>query len=640
MNLLSKLFWTALFLMFDCAWSAAFGAASGMDLPPDLPLPAAPPSRASWLRAAAILQPYGHSQFTALNHPGDRPARLRRDFGFNTLVILPPEAHNSQTEFKDHLTEEQFTNGVAAYRAADYKIILYTSVMACGLVPEFQSGELARAHPDWLQRDPAGNPVLVYGVPWLCPSTPARDYALKHMVDIVHRYHPDGILLDNNEFFTTSHGWTCHCSYCTAGFRQYVHERLGDAKARVLFGVAPEQLQIPSSEGPLYSLWLEWRNRVWAGINESFRARLREISPNAILFGNTQYMYDDGDLGTDRQYEHEDVLISESCNLNSLKMSKKMLLGQAVAGGRPLWNYIGTFIDNNDYTGLKPADVIAPLIAATLAHEARPWIVDGFDEGKTDPVARREMAALLGWHQEHPGLFANPPWTPVGVVFSLNSRNLLHRSVLPPHLDALLQAGVPMTGLRDDRLSRKLLKPFKVITVETAATLDPANASVLADWVRHGGVLIAASDTGDYDELGRKRGASVLWPALGLTEAPAGETSIDRGRVVAAAPGAFDRAAVHQTSPFAFASSAGAAVEIVPYSSGNSLVLQIARHEAVVQPVTIHLPAAFKPSQTTAQWFSPGSSEAASIPLNSGPDGNSFTLDRVPVYSAVKIALR
>src|SRR5262249_45604998 len=131
-------------------------------VPPDLPLAASPPSQEKWLREANILQPYGHSAFVALTDIKDRPTRLKREFGFNALIVQPPDSHNTIAAPADKLSEGQFKAGLAAYRAAGYRIMLYTSVMALGLAPEFQSGQIAREHPGWLQRDPKGNPVLVW----------------------------------------------------------------------------------------------------------------------------------------------------------------------------------------------------------------------------------------------------------------------------------------------------------------------------------------------------------------------------------------------------------------------------------------------------------------------------------------------
>ena len=206
------------------------------DIPKDLPLKKAKPNTAKWLREATILQPYGRSEYVALADPKDRPAKAREEFGFNAIIVQPPDSHNTVAAAGDRLTEEQFRNGVAAYRKAGYRVLLYTSVMALGLSPEFQSGKIAREHPDWQQKDPAGNPVLVWGVAWLCPNSGAREVALQRAIRITRKYHADGLMLDNNEFFFAAAGWTCHCENCQKGFRGYVRARFSVARSRELFG--------------------------------------------------------------------------------------------------------------------------------------------------------------------------------------------------------------------------------------------------------------------------------------------------------------------------------------------------------------------------------------------------------------------
>lgn len=609
------------------------------ELPPDLPLPAAAPSRDDWLRGANLLQPYAHSQYLELVNSGDRPGRLRSELGFNAIVVQPPDSHNAVSEAKWHMTDAQFRDGVDAFRAAGYHIILYSSLTGAGFTTEFASGKLSREHPDWQMRDPKGNPVLVYGAPWLCPSTGALQYTLDYTLGLARDYHPDGILIDNQEFFQAQAGWTCHCAACAKAFRQYLRHRFGNEGAKRLFGAEPDQIEIPSQAGPLFNVWMTWRNRVMAQVNETFRARLRAIDPKIILFGNTQYMFDDGMLGTDMQYEHEDVLVSESCDLGSRRMSKKMVLGNALAEGRPLWNYIGTFTESGNYTGLKPVAVIAPLIAATLAHNARPWIVDGFDEGQTNAEARREMAALLGWHAARPDLFDNVPWTPVGVVFSLQARNIFHSPIFPPHLDALLESGAPVAGLRDDKLTAQTLKPYQVITVETAATLDAPAAAALAKWVRRGGVLIAAADTGSFDELGRKRGESTLWRAFAMDGPPPGETTVGRGKVICPDAGAFAATAVKYASDFSFAGVKGSGIEVTPYRGRHALFLQLVRHEASTKALILGVPSAFSPAIETAQLFTPDSENGQPVALSASGGAWSAKLAGLPVYSVLRIEL-
>ncbi|HEX3601346.1 MAG TPA: hypothetical protein VHU84_14435 [Lacipirellulaceae bacterium] len=121
-------------------------------LPPDLPLPVSPANPSPWLRDAIVLQPYGHSEFTAITEADTRALRRKKEFGFNTIVVQSPDSHNTIATAGDKLTEKQFRAGLVAYRAAGYHTMLYTSVMALGLSPEFQSGAIAREHPNGAAR--------------------------------------------------------------------------------------------------------------------------------------------------------------------------------------------------------------------------------------------------------------------------------------------------------------------------------------------------------------------------------------------------------------------------------------------------------------------------------------------------------
>ncbi len=608
-------------------------------LPPDLPLVTAPPIPAPWLREAVILQPYGHSAFVALAAPGDRPERLKKDFGFNTIIVQPTDSHNSIAKPEDKLTEEQFRAGIAAYRKAGYHILLYTSLMADGLSPEFQSGEIGRQHPDWIQRDPKGNPVLVWGVPWLCPSTGARQLALDRCLRLVSEYDPDGLMLDNNQFFSAAAGWTCYCDSCAKGFRQYAKQRFGDEQCREIFGAAPEQLALPTKEGPLFALWMNWRNRVWAEVNESFRARLRAVKPDIMFFANTQYLFDTGMLASDLQLTHEDVVLSESCNLSSRQMSAKLVLGHALAAGRPLWNYVGTFAKADDYTGLQPAETIGPWIAATLAHGARPWIVDGFDEGPTNAAARQEMSRLLSFAAAHPEFYNGKPAALVATLISPTSRSVLHRPLIPPHVGVLQSRGVPIVALRDDEVTAEKLKPFRVLTIESAPCLDQASVDAIAAWVRAGGVLIAARDTATHDELGRPHDASPLWQALELKSRPDKETAVGRGTVISPEAAKFSSVATPRLEQFAFQTPQESAIEIVPYRTEHSLLLHVIRHQASTTPVHLRLPSPISAAEESAQLFAPGKRGAAVLRLSKNGDERFIEFVPPSAYCVIKIPL-
>ena len=46
-------------------------------------------------------------------------------------------------------------------------------------------------------------------------------------------------------------------------------------------------------------------------------------------------------------------------------MASKMVLGRALAQGRALWNYIGTF-NETDFTRLREADEVAAVTASSV----------------------------------------------------------------------------------------------------------------------------------------------------------------------------------------------------------------------------------------------------------------------------------
>ncbi len=444
-------------------------------------------------------------------------------------------------------------------------------------------------------------------------------------------------MLDNNQFFYTPNGWTCHCEGCQKRFRQYVRERFGDEDALRLFGARANALRIPVEKGPLFALWVHWRNRVWAEVNETFRARLRQADPKIMLFANTQYEWPDGLLASDLQYEHEDVLLSESRGLSGRHMSDKMVVGQALAGGRPLWNYIGTF-EESDFTRLRPQAVVGPIIAASLAHGARPWIVYyGFHDEQGEYRARGEMSSLLSWYAANPALFSGRRWASAGVLLSISSRNALGKPLMPLHLARLLQANVPLIALRDDRLTARALKPLKIVTADPSACLSPEAVRLLAAWVRAGGSLVAIPDAGRFDELGRPRNRSTLEAALNVTLRAGDEISVGKGRVRCAEPEDFAGVALDWSRADRFALSPQAPVEVVPYRTPGRLLLHLIRHEPASGPVALALPGSLNIGPGQAEWHTPGFGRPQALIVEKAEGRAVVRLPELPVYSVISI---
>lgn len=614
-------------------------------LPPDLPLPALPPLPADWLRSAVILQPWGRTEHAALAEPGDQPTRLRDEFGFNALIVLPPRAHNAITAPEEHLTDEQFTAAVAAYRRAGYRLILYSALMHCGHDPAWQTGRLEREHPDWSQRDAAGNPLTLYGHEWLCPSTPALDYTLNYTLGLVERYHPDAVMLDNNEFLKAAAGPTCYCTGCQQRFRRYVRERFGEAGTKELFGMEPNKVKIPADPGLLFNLWIHWRNRVWAEATETFRRRLRETAPGTALFANTQYLHSGWLLATDLQYEHEDMLLAESRGLTGVGMADKMRLGRALAGDRPVWNYVGTF-EENDLSRLRPPEELLPLVAATLASGANPWIVYyGFQRPGRNRASQTLLSRLLRWRAAHRDLFEGlRPAAPVAALVSPLSRNYQETPLIPACLDALRNRGIPLTLVSERRLTPSRLAGVHVLILTGVPCLSDSTAKRIAAWVRTGGTLVADLGVGWYDEIGQLRPESVLFAALRIAP-PDGAVrrrpqTVGRGAVLLAPWDSTSATALLTAHRWAEVTAPGPP-DVQPYSShdGQRLVIHLVNyHGQSTGRVELTLPLSNKVKVDDVRLLSPVR-ETETPHWSVGRTRLTVTLPDVPLYAVLVVAM-
>jgi len=620
-------------------------------LPPDLPLPALPKAKATWTHDARVLQPWGKTQYLALTNLGDRPERLKEKFGFNVLMVMPTPAHNAITPSNYHLTEEQFQEALAAFRHAGYKLMLYSSIMHCGHAPQWQFGKIEREHPDWSQVDAAGNRVTDYGHAWVCPNSPGLEYTLHYTQGLVKKYHPDAIMIDDNGFYHTREGgWSCYCRYCRKGFQDYVLRRCGAGWLQSQLGLKPDAINIPAKSGPLYALWLHYRNRVWARADEAFRQGLRRVDPSIVLFANTLYDYPTAEQSSDLQYDHEDVVFSESHHSDSWYMSEKMLYGKAIAAGkRPLWNYVATFEDS-DFSVMRPPDVSLPMLASSLAHGGLPWIVyRGFHQSFNKPTLDG-MSLLMAWYAAHRDFFRGERWAPVAALVSTESRNALNQPLLPAHVLFLLQHGVPLALLRAEHVSPATLKPYSVVTAETCEIMSQTAVGALADWTRAGGKLIAHADVAAFGPMGRKLPRSLLWQSLGFRTVPQHPSRAGRGQVLlaeqaqvsrmeaggqAAAP-PFGRLALRQVRDVAFGLPPLVA-EVVPYRQQRRVLLHLIQHMAHDGSLGITVPAPLCSQVKVTRWHRPGHEEPQRLPVSRDGPGLKITVPHLLPYSVIEL---
>lgn len=604
-----------------------------------------------------VLQPWAKTEFDALTRVDDRPARLRDEFGFNALILLPTEAHNALSGSPYYLSDSQFRRAVDAYRREGYRLILYSSVMHCGHAPVWQGGTLEREHPDWSQRDARGKPITEFGHAWLCPSSPARKYTLNYTIDIARSYSADGVMLDNNGFGHTENGWTCFCDFCQKAFRRYVLRRCGARWIQTQLGTEPAEIKIPLGPGVLFALWMHWRNRVWAEVNEAFRLSLRRVHPEIILFVNTQYDLPVNTQGINLQFQREDLVFSETHQTDLSYIAPKMIFGKSLARNVPLWNYAATFAETPDGAAidqLRPPAVIRQVLAATLAYGARPWIVYFGLENPQSKPARREMARILSWSARHPELFSAKPFAPVATLVSLRERDLFDGSIrcvgqgvvgcdpiaaktalIPRHLGPVLKSGVPAIALRESQLSPEALRPFRFVTVEPGKAMSREVVQILVAWVRAGGVLIASPDAGSYDELGRRLPQPLLLQTLRLKAGENRVKKFGRGKVLLPNAGEFtqDVLASLESSGAPFTVPAG--MEVVCYRTATHNIIHFVQQESHEAAASIVFPEWLGTVSGPADWYSPDWNGSRPLAINQIGSRAGVIFPTTPLYSVL-----
>jgi hypothetical protein len=449
---------------------------------------------------------------------------------------------------------------------------MYTSIMHCGHASVWQDGTLENIHPEWSQRGPKGEPIRIYGRNWLCPSTGALPYTLDYTLGLVRRYNPDLVMLDNSEFFATSSGMSCYCPGCRVEFRRYLRQRFGESVA----GRATDSVAIPTENGFLYDLWVSWRNRVWGEAHEVFRRELRKVKPDIVLMSNTQYLRQAPDLATDQIYDHEDALISESVGMTMDGMIDKLLLGRALARGKPLWNYLGTF-QSDDYDLLVPPDAIAMNISIAFACGARPWVVyRGFYEKPSENEASLDrLAKIMTWHNAQKfGDGELKPYAPVLSLVSLNSRNYRFSGIVPDHLTPLRHQGICSWIVEERAIEGGVPESCRVLLVEDGPCLSKRAVGAMVDFIHSGGRVIASANTAWYDDLGRLRPRSALWAALGLNEPPKRVAKIGRGEIRCLERSEFAAESIRSLDLYRFSVRGNEECSLIPYTDapGNFVV--------------------------------------------------------------------
>lgn len=354
-----------------------------------------------------------------------------------------------------------------------------------------------RAHPEWSTRKPDGTPLILtgripkWGMP--CYETGYRQYVLEQLNEIVSGYRPDSLFLD---IFGKS---LCYCTACRnkfgmlygyplpedeetlkiknkdiAGFLDSCEKSMLKDIIDAVKGIDPD-LKVTINFAALYNKeirdMLDYQfTEPWAG-NWLSAAYARDTAPG-------QYpQLGPGDVSEVYNYQPESIYI--------------LAASQIAAHGCRVFMYSGS--QHTD---------------GTLEHEEARRVGAAYREVEKfeEYLENRNVIADIGIVQSDLAALINND-TPVTV----NSIERLKSG--SKHRDALLGAmrlcdysKYTWNVVPEQELTVERVKSYKVLVLPNVYHIDGRLKAVLEEYVKSGGVLISAGETGLYDCEGRMNG--------------------------------------------------------------------------------------------------------------------------------------
>jgi hypothetical protein len=378
------------------------------------------------------------------------------------------------------------------------------------------------SHPDWFAKDEKGNPVILnYTTPEIYAPCYNSYYRNEHAVEFIElllsKYHVDGIWHNAVNFHNT-----CYCDRCKADF----HSKTG------------KEIPVKSSSKEEWEEYYKW-NTVTAerqlelmrstikkyGADKSYAAevfdmyKIEQQKHTGISFYSVAEYFDFLVIvafiaDNTETIEYKDIYYPAAI----VKFLKSLKPGKA-----PVILFGGNGTDHR-YIHASPIDTRLWLWEAAAAGGGF-WncYFNGYYPANA-PDARNAYitADAYKYLKDNSELVQHlQPVTDIGVMYSKPSGELLGDDDFEGSMrgiQRLLAENHYQYGFISDRqLSAEKLKQFKVLIMPNVASVSEEHITIIEDWVRQGGRLIASFQTSLFDENGNARKDFGLKEALGVS---------------------------------------------------------------------------------------------------------------------------
>jgi len=377
---------------------------------------------------------------------------------------------------------------------------------------------------DWVQRDADGRPVLLtYGFEqsWRyrpCFANPNYLDYLKRIVRFaVEEVKTDFIHFDN--FDLNPEPDSCHCEYCTRGFREYLRTKYQPAVRRERFGfenldyvnppvwnISNPPQKMEAIRDPVIQEWVAYRCRLMSEALRQMAEYARsmnpevaiEVNPHGITGGNRAW---EAGLDHAQFLKWTDAFWTEEPNRPGLEDDGRLITRiRSYKLARAFKNILLAYV-----AGDKVALAECLAFDQTLGYAGE------------DPLLP-ETLRFLHFYREHRELYHATQDDPTVAVLRSYPSITYHnaRAQLGAILveQALIQSRIPFRLIFDEHLAD--LSRYKVLVLPDSQCLSDDQLAAIRTFVSNGGGLVALGQAGLYDEWLRPRrvpGLSELFPS-------------------------------------------------------------------------------------------------------------------------------
>ena len=361
--------------------------------------------------------------------------------------------------------------------------------------------DAARAHPEWVAVDAAGNPRRHWAYPDVWVTNAYGDYNSVFMPDVVAE-----IVRDYDIDAIFANRWQGH----GVDYGEDSRRRFRDFSGFDLPLVA-------DATEPAWQAWLQWRRKVLTEVIAQWDGVVKAIRPHASFIPN---------MSGASLMEFDLSVITRHCPFLVVDHQGRRGLELGWAAGRNGKRIRATFPDRPVVliTSIGPEEEYRWKDAVTSAEEIQLWINDGTAHG------------LCAWFTKFNGVVPDARWiAPVADAFGLQAKigpllesmtptaeiaiidpstTLRHWAPEQRHdaekhdlgfYHALVEARLPFELLSDQILTDESLDRFRVIVLANASCLSDTQCDAIRRYVARGGSVVAAHETSLHDEFGKMR---------------------------------------------------------------------------------------------------------------------------------------